>query len=248
MLFDWRLVFTRIPKIVAYLPVTLEIACAAMLVSLVVAFLIALVKVKRVPVLSQACGAYVSFMRGTPVLVQLYATYFGIPMALKALNVDSSFINGIPPVVFALVALALNDAAYSSEAIRAAIQAVDRGQIEAAQSIGMTPWQVLRRITIPESLVIALPSLGNAFIGMIKGTSLAFTTAVVEMTAYGRMLAGRDFRYFEMYVSLAVIYWVVTFVVSRLLNLWERELKCDERAVEGGGGDVDRVERLAEKV
>jgi polar amino acid transport system permease protein len=246
-LFDVSLVFTRIPPVLKYLPVTMEIAVLAMLFSLIIAFLVAIIKVKRIPVLRTIASIYVSFTRGTPILIQLYATYFGIPMALKALNVETGFINSIPPIVFSLVALALNDAAYSSEAIRAAIQAVDRGQIEAASSIGMSAWQSLRRIIIPESLVIALPSLGNAFIGMIKGTSLVFTTAVVEMTARGRQLSQFDYRYFEMYVTLAIIYWIITLVVSKLLDLWEWRLKCDERAA-GGGAGRDTVARLTEKV
>jgi polar amino acid transport system permease protein len=115
---------------------------------------------------------------------------------------------------------------------------VDKGQIEAAHSIGMSTWQTLRRIVIPESLVIALPSLGNAFIGMIKGTSLVFTVSVVEMTRKGQLLSQMDYRYFEMYVTLAIIYWVITFVVSKLLNLWERHLKCNERELKGGRGDA----------
>jgi polar amino acid transport system permease protein len=116
----------------------------------------------------------------------------------------------------------------------------------------MTTWQTLRRIVVPEALVIALPSLGNAFIGMIKGTSLVFVCAVIEMTAAGRLMAARSFRYFEMYVSLAIIYWVVTMVVSRLLILWERKLKCNERGVAAvtgqGGGLSDSTARLTEKV
>ncbi|MDR2615560.1 MAG: amino acid ABC transporter permease [Oscillospiraceae bacterium] len=247
MIFDPLLVFTRIPKVLRYLPVTMEIAVASTLISLIIGFLVALIKIRRIPVLYQIAAFYVSFSRGTPILVQLYATYVGIPIILRLLNADTGFVNSIPPIVFALIALSLNDAAYSSEAIRAAIQAVDRGQIEAAHSIGMTTWQTLRRIIIPESLVIALPSLGNAFIGMIKGTSLVFVTAVVEMSTYGRQLAGRDFRYLEMYVTLAIIYWVITFIVSKLLNMWERKLKCDERAV-GGGAEGDTITRLAEKV
>jgi polar amino acid transport system permease protein len=241
------LVFTRIPKVLKYLPITMEIAVASTLLSLVIGFLVALIKIRGIPVLRQIAAFYVSVTRGTPILVQLYATYVGIPIILRALHADTGVVNSIPPVVFALIALSLNDAAYSSEAIRAAIQAVDRGQIEAAHSIGMTTWQTLRRIIVPESLVIALPSLGNAFIGMIKGTSLVFVTAVVEMSTYGRQLAGRDFRYLEMYVTLAIIYWVITFVVSKLLSLWERKLKCDERAVGGGSGN-DTLTRFAEKV
>jgi len=254
MLFDFGLglVFTQIPRILKYLPITLEIAVAAMAFSLLIGFLVALIKIKRVKVLKPLADFYVSFTRGTPILVQLYATYYGIPFFLKFCNEKFGTdwnVNGVPPVVFALVALAVNDAAYSSEAIRAAIQAVDKGQVEAAHSIGMTTWQTLRRIVIPEALVIALPSLGNAFIGMIKGTSLVFVCAVVEMTAAGRMIAARNFRYFEMYVSLAIIYWIVTMVVSRLLVLWERKLKCNERGVAAqGGGLSDSTARLTQKV
>jgi polar amino acid transport system permease protein len=246
-IFKLELVFSRIPEVLKYLPITLEIAITATLFSLVFGFLVALVKVKDIPVLRRVAQFFVSFMRGTPVMIQLYATYFGIPMILKALDVPSSFVNKIPPIIFSVVALALNDAAYSSEAIRAAIQAVDKGQIEAAHSIGMTGWQTLRRITIPESLVIALPSLGNGFIGMIKATSLVFVTAVVEMSKHGQMIAGRDFRQFEMQVTLAIIYWVITMIISRLLLLWERKLKCNERN-DGKGGKDDTVERFGQVV
>jgi polar amino acid transport system permease protein len=238
------------PAVLEYLPITLEIAFTAMFFSLILAFGVALVKIKQIPVLKHICAFYVSFTRGTPILVQLYATYVGIPLILNALKARFGWninVNNIPGIVFSLVALALNDAAYSSEAIRAAIQAVDKGQIEAAHSIGMTTWQTLRRIIIPESLVIALPSLGNAFIGMIKGTSLVFTTAVVEMTQRGRQLAGIDFRFLEMYCTLAIVYWGVTFIVAKLIHIWEIKLKCNERAV-GGGVDIATTARLAQKI
>jgi polar amino acid transport system permease protein len=246
-MFDMLLIFERVPPILEYLPITLYIATFSMVISLAIAFLAAIVKVKQLPVLRHIVNVYVSFTRGTPIVIQLYATLYGIPMALKSLGVDTGFINEIPRITFALVALALNDAAYSSEAIRAAIQAVDKGQIEAAHSIGMSTWQTLRRIIIPESLVIALPSLGNAYISMIKGTSLVFTVSVVEMTRKGQLIAQIDYRYFEMYVTLAIIYWVITFIVSKLLNIWERFLKCDERVSKGDGGDAANI-RLEKKV
>ncbi|MDR2656523.1 MAG: amino acid ABC transporter permease [Oscillospiraceae bacterium] len=247
VLFDFKLVFTQIPRILRYLPITLEIAAASTVFSLIIGFLVALIKIKKIRALSQIVSFYVSFTRGTPIIVQLYTTYYGIPMILQYINRRYGLnlnVNGIPPIVFALVALALNDGAYTSESIRAAILSVEKGQMEAAQSIGMTTFQTLKRIIVPEALVVALPSLGNAFIGMIKGTSLVFTCAVVEMTAAGRMMASRNFRYFEMYVSLAVIYWVITMVVSRLLLLWEKKLKCNERQVPG----LDQSARAQEMV
>lgn len=231
-LFDFGLVFTQIPNIIKYLPVTMEISVISFVGSVTIGLLVAIVKIKQVRVLAPLAGFYVSFTRGTPVLVQLYLTYYGIPMVLQGINrvYGTAFnTNGIAPIVFALVALALNEGAYSSESIRAAIESVDKGQMEAALSVGMTTAQTLRRIILPEALVVALPSLGNSFIGLIKGTSLVFVTAVVEMTAAGRMLASRNFRYFEMYITLAIVYFVVTSIVSRLLRWAEKKLKCNER-------------------
>ena len=232
--FDWRLIFTNLPKLMKYLPITLEIAFFAYFLSLLLGLLIAIVRIKKTKVLYQLVSFYVSFTRGTPVLVQLYATYFGIPMILQLINYkfgtnfSTSF---IPNLVFALVALSLNDAAYSSEYIRASIESVDKGQREAAHSIGMTGVQTMRRIVIPEALVVALPSLGNSFISLIKGTSLVFTCAVVDITAGGRLIAGRNYRYFEMYLSLAIIYWIITFIVSKLFAVLEKKMKCNEREV-----------------
>lgn len=232
--FDWRLIFSNIPKLIEYLPITIEIAAAAYILSFIIGFLVALVKIKRPRILYQIVSFYVSFTRGTPVLVQLYATYFGIPMVLMLINYKfgtNLSSRGIPNIVFALTALSLNDAAYSSEYIRAALESVDKGQREAAHSIGMTTAQTLRRIVIPEALVVAIPSLGNSFINMIKGTSLVFTCAVMDITAAGQLIAGRNYRYFEMYISLAIIYWIITFVVSRIFTFLEKKMKCNEREV-----------------
>lgn len=232
--FDWKIIFTNIPKLMKYLPVTLEIALTAYLFSLMVGFFVALIKIRKPRILYQLVCFYVSFTRGTPILVQLYATYFGIPMVLQLINYKfgtSLSAGAIPNIIFALTALALNDAAYSSEYIRASIESVDRGQREAAHSIGMITVQTLRRIVIPEAMVVALPSLGNSIINLIKGTSLVFTCAVLDITAGGQLIAGRNFRYFEMYISLAIVYWVITFVVSRVFGVLEKRMKCNEREV-----------------
>ena len=148
-----------------------------------------MIKINKVPVLSKIAAFYVSFTRGTPILVQLYLSYYGIPILLQYLNYYFGMnlnINSVPNVVFVLVAFALNEGAYASENIRAAILSVDKGQREAALSIGMTTFQTYIHIIIPEALIVAIPSLGNEFINMIKSTSLAFVCAVVEMTAQGK--------------------------------------------------------------
>jgi polar amino acid transport system permease protein len=242
-LFDFALVFTQIPRVLKYLPITMEIAVISFLGSVVIGFFVALIKIRKIRVLGAIANFYVSFARGTPVLVQLYLTFYGIPMVLMTINryYGTSFnANGIAPILFALVALSLNEAAYSSESIRAALESVDKGQMEAALSIGMTTTQALRRIILPEALIVALPSLGNSFIGLIKGTSLVFVTAVVEMTAAGKLLASKNFRYFEMYITLAIVYWIVTAVIAALIRFWEKKLRCNERLapLQAGGAEV----------
>ena len=169
----------------------MELAVTAMIASLILGLLLALVKIKKVPVLKQLVSIYISVIRGTPILVQLYVTYFGIPMLLKYINFKCGTNYNVN---------------------------------------GMNYFQAVTRIILPEAIVVALPSLGNAFIGLIKGTSLAFVCSVVEMTAEGKILAGRNYRYFEVYISLAIIYWVITFVLERVISYLEKKLRVPEDA------------------
>lgn len=244
-LFDPGLVFTQIPVLLKSLPVTLYLTLLAMLGGLALGLGVAVVKINRIPVLRQICAVYVSITRGTPVIVQLYLTYFGIPLALKYFNYyygTSWNVNNVPSMVFVLIALSLNQAAYSSETIRAALLSVDKGQIEAAHSLGMSGVQVLRRIIAPQAFVVALPSLGNSLIVMLKETSLAFVCSVVEITARAKIIAGNNYRFFESYCSVAIIYWLLTLLVEQLVRRAERRLRVPETppvmpsAAAGNGG------------
>lgn len=226
-LIDFKMILTNIPQLLRYLPITLAIVALSMIVGLIFALIIALIRLKKVPGLSQLFTVLVSFVRGTPLLVQLYLSYYGIPIALRYWNYYNHTnynINHIPAFLFVFIAFAINEAAYNSENIRGALLSVDRGEIEAAESLGMTGIQILRRITIPEALVVALPTLGNQFISLIKGTSLAFVAGVVEMTAEGQIIAGRNYRYFEVYLSLAIIYWVLTVITEVIIRLIEKRI------------------------
>lgn len=237
-IFDLKLVITQIPELLKYLPVTLGISVISIFFGLLLALIIALIKIKKVPVLSQLATVYVSFVRGTPLLIQLYLAYYGIPTILRYINYayDTEFnINNIPAMIFVLVAFAINESAYNSENIRASIQSVDKGQIEAAESLGMTSFQTLRRVILPEAIIVALPTLGNSFISLIKATSLAFVASVVEMTAQGKILAGANYRYFEVYISLAIIYWIITIVIEKILAILEQRVKRSERGSRNRG-------------
>jgi polar amino acid transport system permease protein len=232
-LFNVSLVFTQIPRILEALPVTLSLTLLSLVGGLVMGLVVAVIKINDIPVLRQVCAVYVSVTRGTPIIVQLYLTYFGIPLILKYINYYQGTnynINAVPSLVFALIVLALNQGAYSSETIRAAILSVDKGQLEAAHSLGMTSSQLLWRIIVPQAFVVALPSLGNSLIALLKETSLAFVCSVVDITARGKILAGNNYRFFESYCSVAIIYWVMTFAIEQGVRYAERRIRIPETA------------------
>ncbi|WP_146553148.1 amino acid ABC transporter permease [Rummeliibacillus sp. SL167] len=233
-LFDYHYVLKGIPEIIKYLPITLEIVIISAFFALILGFILALIKINNIPILKPLVNIYISYMRGTPQLVQLYIAYYGIPILLQYTNYyfDKDYsINHIPSIIFVIVAFSFNEAAYASETIRAAIQSVDKGQVEAALSIGMSYPQTFFNIILPESLIVAIPSLGNIFIGLLKGTSLAFVCAVMEMTAASQLIASRNLRHFEMYIALSIIYWGLTIIFSRIFIYMEKRLKKSERGI-----------------
>lgn len=231
-LFDVSLVFTSIPELLGKLPITLELAVLSMLLGLILGLVMAIIKMHKIKVLTQLTNLLISLLRGTPVIVQLYVAFFGIPMFFKAINQrfgTNLAVADIPGIAYAMVALGLNQAGFMAEIIRSALQSVDNGQVEAAHALGMTYPQALRRIILPEAFEVALPTLGNSLISIIKGTSLAFTCAVVEITAQGQIIAGKTYRYFEVYVSLAIIYWVITLIIEQLIRIIENKIRIPDQ-------------------
>ncbi|MEI3413215.1 MAG: amino acid ABC transporter permease [Blautia sp.] len=231
-LFDVSLVFTSIPELLKKLPITLELALSAMLLGLALGLAMAIIKMKKIKILTQITNLLISLLRGTPVIVQLYVAFFGIPMFFQAINQKFGTdlaVAKIPGFAYAMVALGLNQAGFMAEIIRSALQSVDNGQIEAAHALGMTYAQALRRIILPEAIEVALPTLGNSLISIIKGTSLAFTCAVVEITAQGQIIGGKTYRFFEVYVSLAIIYWVITLIIEQLIRVIENKIRIPDQ-------------------
>ena len=161
-LFDVSLVFTSIPELLKKLPITLELALSAMLLGLALGLAMAIIKMKKIKILTQITNLLISLLRGTPVIVQLYVAFFGIPMFFQAINQKFGTdlaVAKIPGFAYAMVALGLNQAGFMAEIIRSALQSVDNGQIEAAHALGMTYAQALRRIILPEAIEVALPTL-----------------------------------------------------------------------------------------
>ena len=206
-----------VPVILGYVPLTIGMALAAMVCALLLACLMAVERVMRVPVLDQFVQLFISFFRGTPLLVQLFLFYYGLPQMLPVLS-------GINGVTAAIIGLTLHFSAYMAESIRAAILGVDRSQWEAAQAIGMTQAQSMRRIILPQAARVAAPTLVNYFIDMIKSTSLAFTLGVTEMMGATQKEAAGSFLYFEAFLVVAVLYWAIVETLSFLQRQLERHL------------------------
>jgi len=214
---DLEYMLGLVPVILCYVPLTLAMASAAMVLALVLAVALAVERVFRVPVLDQLVLLFISFFRGTPLLVQLFLFYYGLPQVL-------SFLTAIDGVTAAIMGLTLHFAAYMAETIRAAIIGVDRSQWEAAQSIGMTQGQMMRRVILPQAARVAAPTLVNYFIDMIKGTSLAFTLGVTEMMGAAQKEAAGSFLYFEAFLVVAVIYWIMVEGLSQAQKALEFRL------------------------
>lgn len=235
-IFDVQFLLDTFPKVLPYFPITLLIVAVSFVCGVLLGFVCALVKIYRIPVLSQIGDFYISFIRGTPLLVQLYLIYFGIPIVIRLWNANfgtSIPVQGIPPLLSVLIAYTLNEGAYQRETIRGAIEAVDPGQVEAATSMGFTRWQSMRRVILPEALRIAVPNLGNSLLKLLKNTSLAFTVSVMDIMAQAKIIGSQGYRYFEAYIALAIIYWVSSIVVSLLVRLLERQLNRHRQLARG---------------
>ena len=211
MTFKWEWVWT----LAKGLPLTLQITFTCIAIGIVLGVLLALSRVYGNRLLRIVCSVYIQFFRGTPLLVQLFIIYYGLPnwgIKLSALT------SGI-------LALGLNTAAYQAEYFRGAIQAVRGGQMLAAQSLGMSLPQAIRYVILPQAFRLVIPSWSNEFILMLKYSSIVFTVTLLDLMGQGKRLASRNFNYFEVFVVVALFYLVIVFVVSTLFRLLERRVR-----------------------
>lgn len=217
------------PEILARLPITIWIALSSTTVGWIIGFFIAIIRIRRIKVLSQISDFYISFIRGTPLMVQIYLTYYGIPIVILMLHTlwgnPDAVVSSFQPTTFAIIAFALNCGAYSSETLRAAIQSIDRGQIEAAYSVGLTGIQTMKRIVLPQALLVAVPTLSNSLMSMIQATSLAFCVSVIDIMSAAKLVGARSYRFFEVFVIVALIYWAVCTVVQEIMKRIEKKLQ-----------------------
>ena len=204
-------------RISTAIPATLELTVISFILALTLAVAIAVVDYFKVPVLNKICAVYVSFFRGTPLIPQLFLLYFGIPSVVPSLR-------NITPFAVCIIGLTLNSAAYMKEVVRGALLSVPEGQKEAALAHGMTSRQAMFRIVLPQATRVAVPSLFNNLVDTVKGTSMAFTVGVIEMTAAAKLKAAVTYDYFTAYVVLMIMYWAIILVLERVESVVEKKL------------------------
>jgi len=193
---------------------TIPLALASFAVGLVIALGVALMRLSGIPVVSAIARVYVSIIRGTPLLVQLFVIFYGLPsLGLK-----------IDPWPSAIIAFALNVGGYAAEVIRAAILSVPKGQWEAGHTIGMSRAQTLRRIILPQAARVSVPPLSNTFISLVKDTSLASLILVTEMFRQAQRIATFSSEFMLLYMEAALVYWVICLVLSSGQNAIEKRL------------------------
>ncbi len=210
-----------IPKIASALPQTLLVVFFALLAGIVLGFLFAAMRIKGGAVLSRVAAAYISFMRGAPLIVIMFLVYFGVPQAMEGLGLNASDYPRFPLVI---AGFALNVSGYLAENMRSAFLAVDYSQFEAADSIGMTRFQACIHIIFPQAFTIALPNLGNTLIMLIKDTSLAFSLGVTDLMGKTVLINARNYsaRQAELYIAVGLIYWFICLVCEKLIAVMEK--------------------------
>ncbi len=216
MTYDLEVVRRYLPFLLNGIGVTFRFTVVAFLLGAVVGLLIALGRIQRNPFLRLPCVWYTDFIRGTPLLAQIYLIHFGLPQVL-----------GYKPVGWldAMIALTINAGAYIAEIWRGAIESIDPGQMEAARSLGMNYVQAMRHVILPQSFKRAIPPLGNEFIALLKESCLVSVIGLEDLMMRANMMSGRSFRPFEAYFTVALIYLIMTLTFSRLVTRVEGGLK-----------------------
>ena len=216
---NWKAAIDSIPVLNRAALLTLELTAGAVAIGVVIGLIMALGRLSKVTILRGAAITYIDFFRGTPLLVQIFLVYFLIPKLLQWQSLPDNY-----QYIAGVIAMGLNSGAYIAEIFRAGIQSIDRGQTEAARSLGMTHAQAMRYVILPQAFKRVIPPLGNEFIALLKDSSLLSIIAIEELFYSAKIIAGRTFQPIPMYIAAALYYLVMTQLISQWVAYMERRL------------------------
>ncbi|HLO84451.1 MAG TPA: ABC transporter permease subunit [Nostocaceae cyanobacterium] len=217
--FSLSVIFQALPTLLTGVIVTLQLTILSVFLGLIGGSLIGIVRLSQIIPLRWLARAYIDFFRGTPLLVQIFMIYFGLPAIIQELGFNFSFNR----LVAAVIALSLNSAAYIAEIVRAGIQSIEIGQTEAAKSLGLNSLQTMQLVIFPQAFRRMIPPLGNEFISLLKDTSLVAVIGFEELFRKGQLIVSENYRAFEIYAAVAVVYLCLTLLSSQAfsrLELW----------------------------
>ncbi len=221
-LFSWKRVVENFPVLIAKLPVTFEIVAVAFSLGFLLALLIATARIKKIPVLNQILTVFISFERGTPLLVQMLVVYYALPIVLKSFfGIDS---RRWEKIIFVDLALILNQGVFLGEIFRGAITSIPKGQREAAIACGISEFNAFVRIVLPQAFRVALPSTGLTLIGLFQETSLVFMIGVIDIIGRAQALGATTGHSLESYVIIAVIFVLINFVLTAITTKIDSKL------------------------
>ena len=218
--FDTTVFWDTFPMLVRGLKLTVEITIGGLFFGFLLGSAAGLLKLSRNFFTRKIAGVYVEAIRGTPMLVQAMFLYYGVPMAIGM---------RIPPMTAGIVIIAVNSGAYIAEIVRGAVQSINKGQVEAGRSIGLTSAQTMRYIVWPQALKRMIPPLGNQFIISLKDTSLLMVIGVGELMRTGQEITSVNFRAFEVYLAVACVYLVMTLSIAYAMRRVEKKLNTSRR-------------------
>lgn len=220
MQFNFDLVVNSFPLLLVGAGVTIKITALSVALGVVIGLFVGIARISRIKLLRILAAIYVDFFRGTPLLVQIFLVYFALPV-ITGQRVD--------PFVAAIGSCGINSGAYVAEIFRAGIQSIDKGQMEAGRSLGMTWVQTMRYIIVPQAFKRVIPPLGNEFIALLKDSSLVSVIGFEELTRRGQLIIAKTYGSLEIWLSVAVIYLAMTLTISRFVAYLERRYKTDDR-------------------
>ena len=231
-LFSWQRLIQNLPILIVKLPITFEIVAVAFTLGFLLALLIATARIKKIPVLNQILTVFISFERGTPLLVQMLVVYYALPIVLKAFfGIDS---RRWEKIIFVDLALILNQGVFLGEIFRGAILSIPKGQREAAIACGFSEFNAFVKIVLPQAVRVALPSTGLTLIGLFQETSLVFMIGVIDIIGRASALGATTGHSLESYVIIAVIFVLINFALTAITTKIDKKLTFGAKPVRMG--------------
>ena len=218
MSINYDIITESIPLLIAGAGITVEITATAVFFGFLIGCLVGIARLCNIKALRIISSIYVDFIRGTPLLVQLFIAYFALPVIIG---------HRVEPFVAAISACSINSGASLAALLRAGIQSIDKGQMEAGRSLGMSWSQTMRYIILPQAFKRVIPPLGNEFIAMLKDSSLVSVIGFEELTRRGQIIIARSYASLEIWTCVALMYLIMVFIVARFVAYMERRYKTE---------------------